>query len=144
MARRKTTTRCLYRSADAVIAYLDRVDPEYTAVARDRYAALDHVRDPQRYGYEAASGLRPHCRDGAVHLLLDLMQKLPDYLARDGRAAADAQFYAERNARIVVSAETYYRAMFGARINTWNLRDKRAAVGFIDARQKGKAILHLE
>ena len=44
----------------------------------------------------------------------------------------------------VVSAETYYRAMFGARINTWNLRDERAAVGFIDARQKGKAILHLE
>lgn len=113
----------LYRSADAVVAYLDRVDPEQAAVARGQYAALDHVRDPQRYGYEAASGLRAPCRDGAVQLLTDLAHKAPDYLARDGREAADAQFYAERNARTVVSAETYYRAMFGARINTWNLRD---------------------
>jgi erythromycin esterase-like protein len=113
----------LYRSADAVIAYLDRVDPEQAAVARDQYAALDHVRDPQRYGYEAAYGLREPCRQGAVQLLLDLAHKAPDYLARDGREAADAQFYAERNARTVVSAETYYRAMFGSRINTWNLRD---------------------
>jgi erythromycin esterase-like protein len=113
----------LYRSADAVIEYLDRVDPEQAAIARNQYASLDHVRDPQRYGYEAAYGMRAPCREGAVQLLLDLAHRAPDYLARDGREAADAQFYAERNAQTVVSAETYYRAMFGSRINTWNLRD---------------------
>ena len=113
----------LYRSADAVIAYLDAVDPDQAAIARELYAALDHVRDPQRYGYEAAFGLRPQCRDGAVQTLLDLKHKSPDYLALDGREAADAQFVAERNARIVVSGEVYYRAMFGSRVNTWNLRD---------------------
>lgn len=113
----------LYRSADAVIEYLQRVDPEQAETARQRYAALDHVRDPQRYGYEAALGLRPNCRDDAVDLLLELAHKSSEYLAGDGAVAEDAQFYAERNARIVVSAETYYRAMFGSRINTWNLRD---------------------
>jgi erythromycin esterase-like protein len=113
----------LYRSADAVIEYLDRVDPDQAAIARDQYAALDHVRDPQRYGYEAAYGLREPCREGAVQLLVDLAHRAPDYLVRDGRQAADAQFHAERNARTVVSAEAYYRAMFGSRINTWNLRD---------------------
>ena len=30
---------------------------------------------------------------------------------------------AERNAVVVVNAENYYRAMFGSRQNTWNLRD---------------------
>lgn len=113
----------LYRSADAVIAYLEAVDPDQAAAGRELYAALDHVRDPQRYGYEAAFGLRPQCRDGAVQMLLDLVHRSPDYLARDGREAVDAQFVAERNARIVVSGEVYYRAMFGSRINTWNLRD---------------------
>src|SRR5512146_575248 len=113
----------LYRSADAVIAYLEAVDPDQAAVGRELHAALDHVRDPQRYGYEAAYGLRPQCRDGAVQMLLDLRRKSPDYLALDGREAADAQFVAERNARIVLSGEVYYRAMFGSRLNTWNLRD---------------------
>ena len=114
----------LYRSAEAVIAYLDRVDYEQAALARRYYAALDHVRDPQRYGYEAAAGLRPDCRDGVRRQLIELVRRAPEYAALDGRAAADAQFFAERNADIVVSAEAYYRAMFGPRQESWNLRDE--------------------
>lgn len=114
----------LYRSAEAVIAYLDRVDYEQAAIARRHYAALDHVRDPQRYGYEAAAGLRPDCRDGVRRQLVELVRRAPEYAALDGRAAADAQFFAERNADIVVSAEAYYRAMFGPRHESWNLRDE--------------------
>ena len=114
----------LYRSAEAVIAYLDRVDYEQAGLARRYYAALDHVRDPQRYGYEAAAGLRPDCRDGVRRQLIELVRRAPEYAALDGRAAADAQFFAERNADIVVSAEAYYRAMFGPRHESWNLRDE--------------------
>lgn len=40
----------LYRSAEAVVDYLSSVDEEQAAIARRQYAALDHVRDPQRYG----------------------------------------------------------------------------------------------
>ena len=36
----------------------------------------------------------------------------------------DAQFAAECNAAAVVNAELYYRAFFGSRVNTWNLRDR--------------------
>ena len=114
----------LYRSAEAVVDYLSGVDEEQAAIARRQYAALDHVRDPQRYGYEAVHGLRPDCRQAVRERLLALWQRAPDYLGRDGRGAADAFFFAERNAQVVASGEAYYRAMFGPRAQSWNLRDR--------------------
>jgi len=33
-------------------------------------------------------------------------------------------FVAEQNARVVKDAERYYRAMFGSRVSSWNLRDQ--------------------
>jgi len=114
----------LYRSAEAVVDYLSGVDEEQAAIARRQYAALDHVRDPQRYGYEAVYGLRPDCRQAVRERLLALWKHAPDYLGRDGRDAIDAYFFAERNARVVASAESYYRAMFGSRAESWNVRDR--------------------
>ncbi|OIQ79177.1 erythromycin esterase [mine drainage metagenome] len=113
----------LYRSADAVIRYLQQVDPEQAEIARGRYAALDHVREPQVYGYQAAFGQRPAGREAAVAQLLQLRNDAQAYLERNGLTGIDAHFFAERNAAVVVNAETYYRAMFGRRVNTWNLRD---------------------
>ncbi len=113
----------LYRSADAVIRYLEEVDPAQAEIARERYAALDHVREPQTYGYQVALGRRPPAHDEVVAQLLQLRTQAQDYIERNGLAAADAHFFAERNAAVVVQAERYYRAMFGRRINTWNLRD---------------------
>lgn len=113
----------LYRSADAVIEYLEKVDPDQAEVARRLYSGLDHVRDPQEYGAEAATGLRPPCRDAAAALLTELVRNASAYRALDGQAAADEHFYAERNAYVVLNAEHYYRAMFGGRALTWNLRD---------------------
>ena len=56
------------------------------------------------------------------------LQRLGDaYLRRDGIAAEDEQFYAEQNARLVASAEEYYRAMFGDPASSWNLRDRHMA-----------------
>lgn len=114
----------LYRSAEAVVDYLATVDQKQADLARQQYAALDHVRDPQRYGYEAAFGLRPDCREAVHERLLALWQRAPEYLSKDGRGAADNYFFAERNAQVVASAESYYRAMFGSRAESWNLRDE--------------------
>lgn len=113
----------LYRSAEAVIEYLQGIDPEQAANARRLYACLDHVREPQDYAYEAAHGLRPPCRAAAAVLLAELVRNAPEYLAGDGSAAQDEQFFAERNAHVVLNAERYYREIFGGRVNTWNLRD---------------------
>ena len=114
----------MYRSAEAVIDYLESVDQEQAEIARSQYAALDHVRDPQHYGYEAAFGLRPDARDEVRRQLAHLLRQAPEYLTRDGRAAADAQFFAEQNAHVVMSAEAYYREMFGNRADSWNRRDQ--------------------
>ena len=113
----------LYRSADAVIEYLSRVDPEQAEAARERYTVLDHVREPQSYGYEAAYGMRPPAREVVLEQLQLLRAAGAEYRSHDGLAALDGQFFAERNAAVVVRAEEYYRAMFGRRTSTWNLRD---------------------
>src|SRR3546814_18065974 len=107
----------LYRSADAVIGYLRQVDPEQAQVARERYAALDHVREPQVYGYQAAAGQRPPARDAVVAQLLQLQRNAQAYLEHDGMAALDAQFVAARNAAAVLNAERISRAKFGREVN---------------------------
>lgn len=125
----------LYRSAEAVIAYLEQFAPEQVEAAKRLYACLDHVRDPQDYGYAAAAGLRPPCRDAAAKLLVDLVRRAPEYRADDGRAKANEQFVAERNAYVVLNAEHYYRAMFASRANTWNLRDAHMVNTLLALRQ---------
>lgn len=118
----------LYRSADAVISYLDATDPEQAMIARRRYACLDHVRDPQQYGLESARNLRPPCREAVTQQLMDLRQRAGSSLTGNLRTTADDEhFHAERNAAVVRNAEMYYRAMFGSRVSSWNLRDDHMA-----------------
>lgn len=118
----------LYRSINAVIAYLERVDPNAAERARIRYRCFNHrVEEGQRYGFETSLGVRQDCEDEAVDQLLALQRKAVDQLVRDGLAAADEQFQAEQNARLIVNAERYYRGMFQSRVNTWNLRDLHMA-----------------
>ena len=88
-----------------MIRYLEEADPERAEIARHRYTLLDHVREPQTYGYQAAFGLRESARHAVVQQLLDLRAAEQRYLERDGRPAADSQFMAERNGVVVVNAE---------------------------------------
>ena len=114
----------LHASMAAVLAYLDVVDPNAAGRARHRYACFDHFGDdPQVYGYAANAGLAESCEREVVEQLVDLRRGAVEYVRRDGRLPEDALFYAEQNARLVKNAERYYRAMFGGRATSWNLRD---------------------
>lgn len=117
----------LYRSAEAVIRYLAPIDPMQAESARQYYAALDHVRDPAAYGYQAATGSRMPATEGAIRQLLQLRSDEAARISRNGLAAMDSHYFAEQNALVVVNAEAYYREMFGRRVNTWNLRDAHMA-----------------
>jgi erythromycin esterase-like protein/predicted phosphoribosyltransferase len=118
----------LSRSIEAVISYLDQVDPEAAARARARYSCFDQFGDnPQAYGYTVSLGLAEDCENEAVGQLVELQRHAAELTRRDGRLAADAYFFAEQNARLAQNAESYYRAMFRGRVSSWNLRDTHMA-----------------
>lgn len=118
----------LHTSIEAVLAYLDKVDPEGAARARHRYACFEHFgADPQTYGYEAGLGLTRTCESEVVEQLVDLQRRAAEYARRDGRLAEDDFFYAQQNARLIKDAELYYRTMFHGRVSSWNLRDEHMA-----------------
>jgi protein-L-isoaspartate(D-aspartate) O-methyltransferase len=111
----------LSASIEAVLTYLDRIDPEAAAIARERYGCLSPWRaDPVRYGRMALTRGYAMCEKPVTDALLDLLQKRLDYLVADGEAFFDA----EQNARIVSAAEQYYRVMFYGAAVSWNLRDQ--------------------
>jgi erythromycin esterase-like protein len=137
----------LHTSIEAVLDYLTKVDPDGARRARDRYACFEQfAEDSQAYGYAATVGLSRSCEDDVVAQLMDLRKRAADYASRDGRIAEDDFFFAEQNARLVRNAEQYYRAMFGGRIESWNLRDTHmvetldALIGWTN-RQAGDARL---
>jgi erythromycin esterase-like protein len=118
----------LFRSIEAVIEYLERVDPDAAARARFRYSCFEHFgEDTQAYGYAAEFGLSASCEREAIEQLLELQRRATQLAWRDGQLPEDEHFYAEQNARLVKNAEQYYRTMFRERVSSWNLRDKHMA-----------------
>lgn len=115
----------LYGSVAAVIQYLQQVDPEAADEARQRYACFDHVGEGGRsYAYGLRFGSRSACSEEVMDQVLALRQNREEYLMRDGLVADEEHFAAEQNARVVQSAESYYRNMFSYSVSTWNLRDQ--------------------
>ncbi|WP_433722184.1 erythromycin esterase family protein [Nocardia sp. CA-129566] len=118
----------LHRSMQEVVNYLDRVDPTAAQRAKTRYACFDHVAgdDAQTYGFAAAFGAGKSCEAQVIRQLLEL-QRLAIARGELEPVTADELFDALRNAWSVRDAEAYYRAMFGDRVSSWNLRDRHMA-----------------
>jgi erythromycin esterase-like protein len=123
----------LRTSMEAVVAYLDQVDPSEAERARQRYSCFDHVgAEGQAYGYALAYQNATPCENEVVAQLVELQSRSELYLRRDGWVADDEQFYAEQNALLVRDAEEYYHQMYRAEVSSWNLRDQHMA-GTLDA-----------
>jgi protein-L-isoaspartate(D-aspartate) O-methyltransferase len=111
----------LFTSINAVINYLNGVDPAMAAVARRRYACLSPwEHDPAAYGQAVLSGSYRDCEEAVVLMLRDMLNRRIEYSLRDG----DRFFDAAQNARLVTAAERYYRAMYYGSVESWNLRDQ--------------------
>jgi erythromycin esterase-like protein len=118
----------LHASMEAVLSYLDKIDPEAARRARSRYSCFDHFgEDTQTYGYAAGFGLTESCEREVVGQLVELQRRAAEYASRDGHVAMEEFFFAEQNARLVRNAEEYYRSMFRGRVSSWNLRDRHMA-----------------
>jgi erythromycin esterase-like protein/predicted phosphoribosyltransferase len=126
----------LRASMEAVLRYLDKVDPNAARRARRRYGCFDQFgEEMQEYGYAASFGLHPSCEREVLTQLVELHRQRAEYASRDGRVAADDYFYAEQNARLVKNAEEYYRTMFRRRDESWNLRDRHMVDTLEELRQ---------
>lgn len=107
-------------SIAAVLAYLDENDPEAAATARERYGCLTPWQDdPASYGRMALNEGYEACEEAVVRQCRDLLERALD---DDGKA-----FGAAMNARLVASAEKYYRVMYYGGAESWNLRDSHMA-----------------
>ena len=110
----------LSASIQAVLAYLERVDPSGARIARHRYGCLTPWQDePSAYGHYATMGGET-CEAEVRQQLMDLLLQRLDYAAKDGQPFFDAA----QNARIVRAAEQYYRIMYQGSRESWNLRDR--------------------
>ena len=111
----------LFTSADAVVAYLETVDPAAAQRARAQYGCFaSHRPEAQRYG--AAAGSRS-CQAQAAAVLAEMRTRAATRPADP--TAANALFSALRNAHSVVNAEEYFRSLYLPGISTWNVRDQR-------------------
>lgn len=107
-------------SIAAVLDYLDEVDPEAAQIARERYGCLTPwQRDPATYGRAVLTQKYRDCEDQVVEQLKTLLGNRLDYEAKDGATFLNAA----QNARLVKSAERYYRIMYYGGAESWNLRD---------------------
>ncbi|MDQ3675190.1 MAG: erythromycin esterase family protein [Actinomycetota bacterium] len=136
----------LYTSIDAVVSYLEEIDPAAAQRARERYACFGHFgRDPQVYAHEAGIGGAEPCERQAVEQLAELRSLAAGAALSNGCLDDDRQFYAEQNARLVVDAEQHYRAVFRGGHESWNLRDRHmvetleALVADMERRRAGTA-----
>lgn len=108
-------------SIEAVLGYLETVDPETAQVARERYGCLTPwTHDPALYGKIVMTQQYRACEDDVVAVLLDLLKKRLQYAQVDG----DSFFDAQQNAHLIKNAERYYRTMYYAENNSWNQRDR--------------------
>ncbi|HEY4075569.1 MAG TPA: protein-L-isoaspartate(D-aspartate) O-methyltransferase [Rhizomicrobium sp.] len=107
-------------SIAAVLAYLDKVDPEAAAVARQRYGCLTPWQhEPSVYGHAVLTAGYRKCEEEILRQCRDLLAKEFAYAQDDGDDFLDAA----QNARLVASAERYYRIMYYGGAESWNLRD---------------------
>ncbi|MGO9319545.1 MAG: erythromycin esterase family protein [Solirubrobacteraceae bacterium] len=115
-------------SMEAVVAYLEEVDPAGATRARRRYECLHPFSgDSAGYGQAVLLGVSEPCRRRVLEQLVELRRHAGDYLRSDGAVAEDRYFLAEQNATVVANAEEYYRTMFAGPAPSWNLRDRHMA-----------------
>ena len=109
----------LWESLGAVTDYLQRTDPEALEAAKRAYRCFEpYAGDEQDYA--RATALVPtSCEREVVDLLSTLRRRANTY--PDDH---EARFDAERNAKVAVGAERYYRAMVRGGPESWNIRDR--------------------
>ena len=110
----------LHRSIAGVLDYLDRRDPQSAGIARERYGCLTPwQKNPEVYGRAVLTSRYRSCADEVAAQCKEMLAS-----SLEQGATAEELFDARENARLIVSAERYYRIMYYGGAEAWNLRDR--------------------
>lgn len=112
----------LFESVQAVVRYLERVNPLLARRARVRYGCFDRFeRDEVAYARSTLT-LPDGCEEAVIRNLEECLALRLDRSAH--AAGGEALFSAQQNAPIVRDAEKYYRTLVRADESSWNVRDR--------------------
>ncbi|MFC6824189.1 erythromycin esterase family protein [Halopelagius fulvigenes] len=110
----------LTESMEAVLDYLEDVDPEAAERAKDAYQCFEpYGEDAREYG-RSTRIVPGDCEDEVIEVLADLRRNAPEYDGDDDESV----FAAEQNALVAKNAEEYYRSMARGNSSSWNVRDE--------------------
>ena len=112
----------LRESMQALLRFLERVDPEAVPTVRRAYKCFEpYARDPQEYAW-ATAFVPTSCEEEALAMLSEVRERIPRY-----EGDPEAAFDADQNALVVKNAENYYRSMLRGSAESWNVRDRHMA-----------------
>ncbi|MFB6197146.1 MAG: erythromycin esterase family protein, partial [Halobacteriaceae archaeon] len=110
----------LHESMEAVVNYLESVDPEAADYAKEAYRCFEpYGADAQEYA--RALRMVPESCEGAV---IDVLSELRESAPTFDTEHQDDYFNAEQNALVAKNAERYYRALASGTSDSWNIRDE--------------------
>lgn len=110
----------LHSSLAAALRSLNRADPEAAARARERFSCFEtYGAAPET----ARLGLDPAFESAIAAQLVEMQRGRSRDPQREGRLAEDDFFHTQQNARLLHTAEQYYRSIFHSCCSAWNLRE---------------------
>lgn len=115
----------LHASMEAVIEYLQEHDLQAAARAKARYDCFKHYgNDPQTYAYATQYLLHKSCEQEVYEQLNELQRQFTKNIQQQSSSVREEFIYILQNAKVVKSAEEYYRSLFSqSSAHSWKLRD---------------------
>ena len=111
----------LNNSIEAVLAYLDSVDPITAQQARVRYGCLTPwAKDPTLFGQAMLTKQYKKYEKEVLTILRDRLKSRLNYAHADGQR----YFSTEQNTRLIADADRYYKTLYYAEQDSWSQRDQ--------------------
>jgi erythromycin esterase-like protein len=109
----------LFDSIHAIVSYLQNNHSELAEEVKKRYACFDPYEGDEISYARSLFQYPEGCRTEVLKNLRQLLEMRVWQVAHDG----EELFSSQQNARIIVNAEAYYRAMLEGDKHSWNIRD---------------------
>lgn len=109
----------LFESISEVVSYMKKNGPMLAPDIEKRYSCFTPFGGDEIAYARSLVKFPPGCEQEVIANLKQMLELRVQDVEKNG----DALFSAIQNAYIISSAETYYRSMFAASENGWNIRD---------------------